>query len=306
MSDEVIEHLFSVQQPASFSLSNIRGSVVIVSGDPDVIHVTAVRRAGSGDPDHTQVEITQAQDGSVRAETRYDALASGLLKQRQPCKVDYTVQVPAQCTLRVSGVSNSAAVSQVEGEAEIKTVSGDLRLSGLTGSLQVTSVSGKVEGEGLRGSLHLDTVSGDVRLVECTLADMVVSSVSARVEIHSPLQGSEQRFKSVSGDVRLVVPGPLGCRVVSESLSGRLYTNLPARLNERQLGRSVLEVGSGEVQIRHNSISGSFYLESASGAGQALPQSVAEKEPAEQPGEVLERLSRGEISVDQAVDLLGK
>jgi hypothetical protein len=308
MSEEIIEQLYSVPALARLVLSNIRGSVVINPGEDGVIQVTAVKRTNTGNAEHTQVRLSQAEDGSVRVETHFDLGSWGFLDLNGPCKVDYNVRVPPACSLKVSGVSNSAAISQVQGEADISTVSGDLRLSGLSGNLSISSVSARVQGEALHGSLRLDTVSGDVRLLESDFSQMVASTVSGRVDIHSPLVGSDLRFKSVSGDYRLFVTGELSCRIVSDSLSGRIHMHPGLRSGAgqdiRQRGKSVLEAGSGSAQIRHNSVSGSLYIEAARLAP-AETQAQAEQ-PLEEPGDVLERLSRGEINVDEAVELLRK
>jgi DUF4097 and DUF4098 domain-containing protein YvlB len=305
MSEEVIENLFAVQAPARLILGNIRGSVVVSPGEAGEIHVTAVKRTDSGDSGRTEVLMSQDEDGSVRVETRYDIQNAGFFGLNKPCKVDYTVQVPEACSLRISGVSNTTDVSGVKGDAEVRTVSGDLRLRGLNGSLELSSVSGKLQGEGLHGQLRLNTVSGDVRMLECEFTGMDVSTVSGGVEVHSPLQEGELRFKSVSGDVRLVAPGPLACRVISDSMSGRVHTSLPTSQKFHRHGKSEVELGTGGALVRHNSVSGSIYLESSTGDVQPAKPAPQEAAPVEEPSDVLERLARGEISVDQAVELLG-
>ena len=123
MSQELIEKTFRVPAPARLSLSNIRGSIEIQPGDDDIVNVTAVKHLGTGNPDRTEIEIRQEEDGSVSVETRFPEAGFKLFGWRQPCKVDYTVRVPHACSVKRSGVSCTAAARK-SASAACRAISG--------------------------------------------------------------------------------------------------------------------------------------------------------------------------------------
>src|SRR5512142_2196373 len=113
---ETIEKTFTVSSPARLNLSNIRGSVDIRPGPEGVIHVTAVKQTGWGDPKSTEIEMTQEADGTVKVATHYPEAWWGWIIGSFPCAVEYTVEAPRSCSLKVNGVSNTATASGFEGE----------------------------------------------------------------------------------------------------------------------------------------------------------------------------------------------
>lgn len=280
MSEEKIEQFFQVSGAARLIVKNIHGSVGIQPGEDGIIQVTAVKHTASGDAKRTEVELSQEADGTVQAVARFPAGSIDWLFGAQPCKVDFVIQTPRLCTLKVNGVSNDASIRGLEGEFSINSVSGDLTLRDLTGALTVNTVSGDVElervdgslklhtvsgdilGQQATGSVHLDTVSGDVRLRESALPAVEAESVSGDLELQTPLGEGPYRFHSVSGEVSLKVPAETCCSAELHSISGRISTNLPQSSSSRHHGTEKVEVHGGGVKVSLNSVSGELSLAS--------------------------------------------
>ena len=216
--------------------------------------VTAVKHLETGDPDHTTIHIEQKEDGRVVIKTRFDG--GRRLVTRQPCKVDYTVRVPRACDVEVRDVDSAISIQGLEGEIDVKTVSGKTRLSDLTGRVHATSVSGDVTCERISGPLAVESVSGDVSLAESDLPTVTGSSVSGDLVLQTALGEGPYTFKTVSGDVKLILPPEAGCRLELHSMSGRIKTPLPTTQSKRQFGRSYAELQSGGPHICLNSLSG--------------------------------------------------
>jgi hypothetical protein len=310
-NQELIDNSFIVPAPCRFKLGNIRGRVEIQAGEDSVIQVIAVKHLGSGDAPDTRIEMSQAEDGSVSVETHYDQPLGWLFFNRGPCKVDYTVRLPRTCALQISGVSSSAFVQSLDGVLEFSTVSGRLTLKDLSGELMVKSVSGKVEGENLSGELKLETVSGNVRLVSCRFSSLHGSTVSAALEIQTPLSDGPYRFRSVSGDVRLTVPQGTGCTLTSHSFSGKIVSNLYTTRRQVNAGQQVVDVQGGGPEVHYSSISGDLRLFVSDEMPAAVPvDHVETTAPApEVPSfpdrwEVLERIDRGELTAEEALRIL--
>ncbi len=178
MSQETIEREFAVVAPATLELANIRGSVDVQPGDDSVVTITAVKHLNTGDPDRTEIDIGQEENGSVTVKTLFERGGWLFSDLRRACKVDYIVRVPRACDLKVRDVSSRASVQGLEGEFDIKTVSGQMSLSDLSGKVKATSVSGKVIGERLSGPVAFESVSGKVFLTESHMPTVTGSSVS--------------------------------------------------------------------------------------------------------------------------------
>jgi hypothetical protein len=298
MSQETIEQTFEIPTPARLKLENVRGSVVIQPGEDGLIQVTAVKHIKTGDAEQTIINMHQDDEGGVLVETSYRE--GGLfLFRRKPCKVDYLLYVPANCDLSVSGVSNTASIQGVRGEMAISTVSGSLDLKSLSGSLRVTSVSGDLRGESLYGRLTLETVSGDVSLGKSNIPEMDVSTVSGDLAMSTNLGSGPYSFNSVSGDVHLVVPEDTHCTLKSKSISGDLKTSLPGTHSQHGRGQKTITVGDGNgTEVFHSSISGDFLLTTGD---DIIEESFETPDPDLDHMEMLERIERGEISVEEGL-----
>jgi hypothetical protein len=301
MSDEIFEQTFQVSGPANLSVNNICGSVEIQTGEDGVIRVTATKRSHTGDEKRTEIEIKQESDGTVKASTRFPDGSWNWLFGSRPCDVDYVVKAPRQCSLKLNGVSNSVKAAGFDGSVSVNTVSGDITLRDLNGSVRIHTVSGDAETENIRGSLDLETVSGDAAFNKSALVSVKANTVSGDMRIHSALSDGPYNFKSVSGDVRLIVPPETCCTSELHSVSGDLVSAFPVTNFSRHHGSQMINVQGGGVKIYLNSVSGDLSLECDGEIPHAA--NAAKNTSKEDRRAVLEKLEHGEMTVE---DALGK
>jgi hypothetical protein len=129
---------------------------------------------------------------------------------------------------------------------------------------KLTSVSGNVIIGGVRGAIHASSVSGDV-LVKDVSGIVGASSVSGSVNVEiSQIAGAgDMKFSSVSGSVNVKAPIAGISDVDMSTLSGKLETDFPIQIQEKEFGpgRSARgHVGNGTGNLRISSISGSISL----------------------------------------------
>ncbi len=328
MSDE-IDKTFQVSEPARLVISNVRGSVVVQQGEPGVIQVRAVMH-GNGDSGNI-IDLSQDSDGTVRVETRSREALFGFLNY--PPKVDYMVRVPKSIHLEASCVSSSLNAADLEGTFKLKTISGDMDLSKLSGPLKLGAVSGDITGTQLSGVLDLNTVSGRVRMSASSFPSADASTVSGDLSLQTSLSDGPYLFSSVSGSVHLVVPSETRCKVELNSVSGSIRSSLPATSVAMGHGVKITQIQGGGTAVRLKSVSGSVSVETegvpattvptteytpmspvspvppaspaspASPAPPATPTPQANYEPLTT-SEILQRIERGEMTVDEALKLM--
>ena len=299
---EEMEKQFNVGSRANLSVSNIRGSVEIRSGEAGLIQVKAVKRSNSGDENRTEIEIAQETDGSVRVVTHFPDVSWNWLGGVQPCEVDYEITAPPTCSLTLKGVSNSVHAEGFEAAVSVVSVSGEIYLRNIKGSTRIKTVSGDAKAELISGALILDTVSADMEIKESAMASIEANSVSGDLRIHTTLAQGPYMFNSVSGDVCLIVPPESRFTANLSSLSGDLMPAFPITCGSHKFGSQMVQIQGGGVIVTMHSVSGDLTFDRDGDA--AFVQQPVATDSMEARRAVLERLDRGEMTVAEVLDHL--
>jgi len=274
---------FTVGRGATLDLANVAGDVRVTGGTGDTIVVEAIRRTrgdGRRSPATTRVEMQQT--GS-RVEVRTRGSGAG----RSRDAVDFTVSVPRETAVLARSVSGRVAVTDVDGEVRLesvsglvemvrtpnvtlaKSVSGDVTVRDAAGgsAVTLTSVSGTVAVTGWRGrGLDASTVSGDVRLTDVAAQRVFAKSVSGDVEFGGALAGGGRyEFTAHSGDVRVRLPAAASFDLQADTFSGPLSTDFAVTLRSARSGRGSTRAlrgvaGDGAAQLIVRSFSGSVAI----------------------------------------------
>lgn len=305
MTSETLERSFTCPDSPRLILKNIRGSVKIKPGEDGFINVIAVKHSDSGDAENTHIDLSQSGDGSVKVLTRYDENHFQFLHKWLPCKVDYLVNVPQNCSLKLRGVSNTAEIEGITGKMDISSVSGPLECQALSGEIKIKTVSGDITGEDISGPVQLVAVSGDIEVKKSRFSSIVGKTVSGDIVIETSLEEGPYDFNAVSGDIRLDIPSPIGVTVSSSSISGRVRTDLPHSVSSQSRGHRKVDVEGGGIAINHNSVSGDLFLfnRNENGANGKSSNKGSSEESYPTRSEILDRIARDELSVDEAVQL---
>jgi DUF4097 and DUF4098 domain-containing protein YvlB len=192
-------------------------SFVSVEGDEKLVELTEVRQDGrrivvelkGKKPFGITISIgdfsfAQGAGSSLRVRAR---VPHGSRSELSTASADMKLR-GRYGALEVKSASGDLSLSgEVEREAVVKTVSGDVRLDRVGGELRVQTVSGDVEAGSVGGSVTSKSVSGDVRVESVREGSVNAQSVSGDIEI-GVAQGTNLDVDagSVSGDLASDVP----------------------------------------------------------------------------------------------------
>jgi len=308
-----------------FTLRQASGDIRIHGVEGDRIRVRSL------DDDRSLDALFNVRVGPDHVELRQlEKFGLGILSFARGDAPDIAVEVPHGATVSVESASAEVTVSDLSGSKRFRTASGDLTFERLSGPLDVESVSGDVDIEGQAPlELSAKSISGEMRVRVPRLRRLELTTTSGDIFLDAQLDGNGPfSLRSISGDVTLV--GRSGFRIEAQSVTGDLNSDLPSK-RESGPGRKILTVGRPGPTLSFHSVSGDFHVVEPR---DAAPETVAPPAPpaapavppapgapaasggattASQPAdldaarlEILRALERGEITVREATDRLGR
>jgi hypothetical protein len=332
--DQTIEKTFTVDGMPRLRVQNVSGETTVRAGEAGVVRVVARKRVKGGSADRAKrllenVEVRIEQKGNdIYVEPHlYEQERSWLdLFRGKRFRVDFEITVPRECAVNAQTVSGDLDLRGTRGPTRVESVSGDVNIDDLQGPIRIKSVSGDVQCTDYVGAVEGSSVSGDVdirgRVRTCEL-----HTVSGDITIDlDPEAGRECRLKTISGDVEVGLISQ-SCVCEFHTASGDLDCETPARImREGRKDRTVV-IGEGRGRMYVKTVSGDLTIKSSSTEvteepvvsepsaareSEAEPEvesDVERTEPMTPPETVrvrdlLERLARGEVSVDEVASRL--
>jgi len=330
--DQTIEKTFTVDGMPRLRVQNVSGETAIRVGEAGQVRVVARKRVKGGSADRAKrllenVEVRIEQKGNdIFVEPHlYEQERTWLdLFRGKRFRVDFEITVPRETAVNAQTVSGDLDLNGTRGPARVESVSGDVNIADVQGPMRLKSVSGDVQCTDYVGAVEGSSVSGDVdirgRVRACELHTV---SGDISVDLEPEAGGRESRLKTISGDVEVGLL-TASCICDYHTASGDLECEEPARIiREGRKDRTII-IGEGRSHLTVKTVSGDLTIRPASSSVREEP--VATQESARQEAEVesesaddrdpertapmappatamvrdlLERLAKGEVSVDE-------
>jgi len=328
--DQTIEKTFTVDGMPRVRVQNVSGEIAIRVGESGQVRVVAHKRVKGGSADRAKrllenVEVRIEQKGNdIFVEPHlYEQERTWLdLFRGKRFRVDFEITVPRETAINAQTVSGDLDLNGTRGPARVESVSGDVNIADVQGPMRLKSVSGDVQCTDYVGAVEGSSVSGDVdirgRVRACELHTV---SGDISVDLDPEAGGRECRLKTISGDVEV---GLLSSSCVCDyhTASGDLECDEPARIiREGRKDRTII-IGDGRSHLSVKTVSGDLTIKPTSSSVREEPAAAQDSSEADVESEseddrdpertaptappktakvrdLLERLAKGEVSVDE-------
>ena len=199
----------SADPQGSVEIDSMTGSVEVDAWDRPEVEV-------SGRPDDASERIKVSSSGDKTTIHVMPFSISG----DSTDDIHLIVHVPAKSSLTTSLVSATLKVQGLQGDAYLRTISGNIS-GDVGGNLRVNTVTGTVRLSAPSAKrIEIKTISGNVQ-VTGGLGEAEVSTVSGKVDADFGSL-SRGRFKSISGDVTANYSMAHDAEIEGESVSGTI------------------------------------------------------------------------------------
>ena len=284
------QRIVSTGYEAELEIEYISGDLTVTSYAGDQVIINARKRVNAVNmdeaalvADHIEIKIEHKKK-RVRVTTNYLRMRNrsqsfwskvlGTGGENSYGAVDWDIQVPVGCQIRIISTSGKIDIKDVIGDIDIRTSAGEIILTSIEGQVHVENASGKTTGELLfgpvtiaqaQGLINLQFVEGDIKIKSSTAdidirqdrgsIDLVTSS--GRVDIQTSLSSDRDYFiETESGDISLSIPETSSGDIRIESQAGDIKSEIPIAI--KSMTRKQLEgsFGFGGVKINLTSISG--------------------------------------------------
>ncbi|CAN5397609.1 hypothetical protein BH20ACI1_BH20ACI1_05600 [soil metagenome] len=221
---ERFEQTYPLDLDGKVSVSNVNGSITIETWDNPQVKLEAVKTADSRER-LSEVEIRiDAKQNYFQLETDYGNSRRNGRNWNGKLQVEYKLTVPRNAVLD-----------------EIETVNGSIYISNAANTTKASTVNGQIKATNLRGTANLSTVNGTVE------ADFDQLQTGSRISLDT-----------VNGTANLIIPSDANATIKADTVNGNINNEfgLPVRKG-KYVGKDLYgRIGSGDVQIKLNSVNG--------------------------------------------------
>ncbi len=227
---ETEEFTFDISSGGRISLENINGDIHITGDEGDTVNIVARKKAGKQEYMDELKIVVDADSDYIRIETRHPSNKDSWLNwgNNHSGSVSYELTVPEAVNLD-----------------KISTVNGDV---------EIRSISGKVKAE---------TVNGDL-VASSLIADVDLETVNGGINADFDSVGESQRIsaEAVNGRIVLELPADTSARFHAETVNGSIDAGeFDLDIDKGFVGRECDgQIGSGDARISLDTVNGSIRI----------------------------------------------
>ena len=227
---ETEEFTFVINSGGRISLENINGDIRITGDEGDTVTIVARKQAGKQEYMDELKIVVDADSDYIRIETRHPSNLTSWFNwgNNHSGSVSYELTVPTGVNLD-----------------KISTVNGDIEIRSMSGKVKAETVNGDLVATGLVSDVDLETVNGGVNAEFDTLAG------SQRVSV-----------EAVNGRIVLALPADTSARVHAETVNGSIdVDDFGLKTDKGFIGHECDgQIGNGDARISLDTVNGSIRI----------------------------------------------
>lgn len=252
---EKISRTVKIGGNGELDLSNLSGDIIITRGGGGNVQIEALKIARGRTVQEARDALARVTVDIGERGSRVEVKSMYPRHEQRPrgtqnvsVSVQYTVSAPENTTISASSLSGNIRVTDIRGNLNLESLSGDLVIQNAARVVGAKSTSGNVEITSLRSEIGLEanTISGDLAVRQSTAPRMDLGTVSGKLTIvdvrcerleaqtlsgdldmHTPLEkNGRYELGSHSGVIRVIPTGNTGFELEADSFSGDIQSEL--------------------------------------------------------------------------------
>ncbi len=224
---EPIDQTAPFNADGQLSVSNVNGTVKVLTWDRNEIRIVGEKKAASAEElAAIQMKIETLPE-RARVEVKLPKRKGGWFGSGNTIRaaVNLTITVPTGSEL-----------------ALVETVNGNVSVENVTGRMKVETVNGRVSAKGVRGHASFETVNGSI--------DAEFQSLAAAAKVEA---------ETVNGGISLRLPADFAATLDAEVVNGHVECDFPIQLNGKTSRRQIRgTIGGGGSTIDASTVNGSI------------------------------------------------
>jgi DUF4097 and DUF4098 domain-containing protein YvlB len=327
---ESIQKTFEIPGDSQLVVENIKGPITVTGWDRPQIEVTA-----TPEQDWAEIEIEQ-HDNKVVARTKTEHDQNKWLNwfngSRSP-HVEYSVKVPYTTDLEIKNVEGPITVRHCKGKIRINNVEGKVKLDHAEGDIRAETVNGALAASHVHGAPQFKTVNGKLRVQESELSGLSAHTVNGKIKAAATWAADAQiSLHTVNGDCELTVPSDFRAKASAHGINVSVTLGKAETITRQfsgwhgAIGPQAESDHAPQAQIAFHTVNGHLriddsapaagtstaFAEQAAGAPEPVQAKVApapaeapaEEEPPKSQLDILQMVERGEMTVEEALEIL--
>jgi DUF4097 and DUF4098 domain-containing protein YvlB len=219
---------FNISDGGNLSVSNVNGSITVSGGDGNTVEVLAIKSADSQKVlDNIEIKISESSN-SIDIETDLPDSGRWFNWGGDNGEVTYRITVPAGINLD-----------------SIETVNGQVEIRGVSGDVHAESVNGELDLEDLAADAQMETVNGSINASFAKL-------------------GGQQSVKAstVNGRINLRLPADADVEINADTLNGGISArDFDLEPDEGYVGSDLNQnIGNGSARLNLDTVNGSIKI----------------------------------------------
>lgn len=318
---ESVERRFEVEGMPRLRVRNVSGTTGVGVGAPGEVLVRARKRVHGWSEDrakrlleNVEIRMEQREDEIVVEPLLYEQERGWLdLFRGGRVAVDIEVTLPRESQVDATTVSGPLRVAGTRGPLEARSVSGSVEIDDVQGPMKLRSVSGDIEVTDYAGQAEANSVSGDISIERSRVKRPDIVTVSGDVRVEGVAGEGDGKVKTVSGDIELRLAGE-AMELEFQTLSGDVEVDAAdAKLEKKGRREWSVRIGQGGARLKVKTVSGDLAVRRSGTPAPAdleepsegaIPMGAPATPARPQVLDLLERVARGEVSVEDAAAAL--